>query len=130
MQKHYWYLTSLKANDKTKLFHSLDILFNKSFKCYFSSKYKGLYVDKVLEQFDRGVSVHDVKVDIRSSTINPLHTKWILDMFKFMMEPKDLIISSSRNAHISEAAAESANFSNVCENPFQQIELVDTASWI
>ena len=87
-----------------------------------------MYVDKVLEQFDRGVSVHDVKVDIRSSTINPLHTKWILDMFKFMMEPKDLIISRSRNAHISEAAAESANFSNVCENPFQQIELVDTAS--
>ena len=54
--------------------------------------------------------------------------KWIVDMFKFMKESKDLIISGFRKAHISEAAAESATLINLCESPFQEIELIaDTA---
>ena len=34
------------------------------------------------------------------STIKPLHPKWVVDMFKFMTESKDLIISGFRSAHI------------------------------
>ena len=54
--------------------------------------------------------------------------KWIVDMFKFMKESKDLIISGFRKAHISEAAAESATLINLCENPFQEIELIADAA--
>ena len=39
-----------------------------------------------------GVNAHDVKVDIRLSTAKPLQVKWILDMFKFLKESKDLFI--------------------------------------
>ena len=78
-----------------------------------------------VEQLNRGVNAHDVKdAHIRLSIIKSLHSKWILDMFKFMKESKDFIISSFRNAPISEAAAESATLINLCENPFQEIELV------
>ena len=54
--------------------------------------------------------------------------KWIVDVFKFMKESKDLIIFGFRKTHISEAAAESDTLMNLCENTFQEIELiVDTA---
>ena len=104
-------------NNHTNLSQPLDISVNKSPKCYLSSRYQDWYAEKVLK-----------KVDTHLSRIKPLHAKWIADMFKFMKESKDLIISRFRKAHISKAAAESASLINLCENPFQEIELVaDTA---
>ena len=77
---------------------------------------------------NRGINAHDIKTGIRLSTIKPLHVKWIVDVFKFMKESKDLIIFGFRKTHISEAAAESDTLMNLCENAFQEIELiVDTA---
>ena len=82
----------------------------------------------MLEQLNRGINAHDIKTGIRLSTIKPLHVKWIVDVFKFMKESKDLIIFGFRKTHIAEAAAESDTLMNLCENAFQEIELiVDTA---
>ena len=51
-------------------------------------------------------------------------------MLKFMKESKDLVISSFRQAHFSEAAAEPETLTNLCENLFQEIVLVvDTCLW-
>ena len=73
----------------------------------------------MLEQLERGVDAHDVKVDILLSTIKALHAKQIVE--NFMKESKDLIFSCFKMAHISEAAIESATLINFCENPFQEI---------
>ena len=73
-----------------------------------------------VEQLNRGVNADDVKVDISLSIIKPLHSKWVVDMLKFMKESKYLI-SSFRKAPISEAAAESATLINLCENPFRRL---------
>lgn len=45
-------------------------------------------------------------------------------MLKFMKESKDLVISSFRQEHFSEAAAEPETLTNLCENLFQEIVLV------
>ena len=115
-------------NNHTNLFRQLDISFNKSAKCFLSTKYQDWYAEKVLEHLNRGINAHDVKMGIRLSTIKPLHAKWIVDVFKFMKESKDLIIFGFSKTHISEAAAESGTLMNLCENAYQEIELiVDTA---
>ena len=75
----------------------------------------------MLEQLNRGVDVHDVKVDILLSAIKVLQVKQIVDMFNFMKESKDLIFSCFKKTHCSEAAIESATLINFCENPFQEI---------
>ena len=36
---------------------------------------------EVVEQFNIGVNAHDVKVDIRLSTIKPLQAKWVVIQF-------------------------------------------------
>ena len=55
---------------------------------------------KVLEQLNRGVDAHDVKGDMRLSTIRSLHAKWIVDMLKFMKESKDLQKISKRSQNL------------------------------
>ena len=55
---------------------------------------------KVLEQLNRGVDAHDVKADMRLSTIRSLHAKWIVDMLKFMKESKDLQKISKRSQNL------------------------------
>ena len=72
----------------------------------FSSKYEDWYAKKVLEQLNIGVNPVDVKV------------------LKDQKTSKDLIISGFGKAYISETVAESASLINLCENPFQEIELV------
>ena len=52
-------------NNHTNLFQPLDISVNKGAKCYLSSKYQDWYLENVLEQLNRGVNAHDVKVGIR-----------------------------------------------------------------
>lgn len=69
---------------------------------------------------NRVVNAHGVKLDIRLSKIKPLHTKWMVDMFKFKKESIYLNISGFSNELISE----SATLINLWVNPFQEIELV------
>ena len=54
----------------------------------------------MLEQLNRGVDAHDVKGDMRLSTIRSLHAKWIVDMLKFMKESKDLQKISKRSQNL------------------------------
>ncbi len=76
----------------------------------------------MLQQLNRGVLAHDVKVDVRLSVIKPLHAKWI--MYKHLKESKELILSGFRKAHISEAVTQASNISHLCENPFQDIDMI------
>ena len=93
------------------------------------AKYQDWYAEKVLQKLNRGVVAHDVKVDVRLSTIKPLHTRWIIDMYKHLKDSKGLVLSGLRKAHISEAVAEAANLAHLCKNPFQDIDVVvDTTS--
>ena len=116
-------------NNHTNLFQPLDISVNMSAKCYLAEKYQNWYAEKVLQQLNRGVVAHDVKVDVRLSTIKPLHARWIIDMYKHLKDSKGLVLSGFRKAHISEAVAEAANLAHLCENPFQDIDVVvDTTS--
>ena len=79
------------SNNYKNLFQPLDISVNKGVKCYLSGKYQDWYTEKVLEQLNRGVNTHDVKVNICLSTIKPFHAKWMIDMFKFKKESNILL---------------------------------------
>ena len=111
-------------NNHTNLFQPLDISVNKSAKCYLAEKYQNWYAEKVLQQLNRGVVGHDVEVDVWLSTIKTLHARWIIDMYRHLKDSKGLVLSGFRKAHISEAVAEAANLAHLCENPFQDIDVV------
>ena len=51
----------------------LDIFVNKSAKCFIADKYQDWYAVKVLQQLNRGVAAHDVKVNVKLGIMKPLY---------------------------------------------------------
>ena len=110
-------------NSRTNLFQLLDISVNKSAKC-FIDKYQDWYAEKVLQQLNRVVAAHDVKVDMKLSIMKPLHAKWIIEMYHHLKRSKQIVISGFRKAHITEAVSEADQLAQLCENPFAEIYMV------
>ena len=122
----------LKKNDttihgpknRTNLFQPLDISVNKSARCFIADKYQDWYAEKVLQQLNRGVTAHDVKVGLKLSIMKPLHAKWITEMYHHLKRSKQIVISGFRKAHITEAVSEADQLAQLCENPFAEIFMV------
>ena len=122
----------LKKNDTTihdpkndtNLFQPLDISVNKSARCFIADKYQDWYAEKVLQQLNRGVTAHDVKVGLKLSIMKPLHAKWITEMYHHLKRSKQIVISGFRKAHITEAVSEADQLAQLCENPFAEIFMV------
>ena len=122
----------LKKNDTTihgpknhtNLFQPLDISVNKSARCFIADKYQDWYAEKVLQQLNRGVTAHDVKVGLKLSIMKPLHAKWITEMYHHLKRSKQIVISGFRKAHITEAISEADQLAQLCENPFAETFMV------
>ena len=95
---------------------------NKSAKCFIADKYQDWYAERVLQQLNRGVAAHDVKVDVKLSIMKPI--KWITEMYHYLKSSKQIVISDFRKAHITEAVREADQLAQLCENPFAEIFMV------
>ena len=113
-------------NNHTNLFQPLDISVNKSAN-FIAGKYQDWYAAKVQEQIRKGVNAHDIKINVKLSIVKPLHAKWIIEMYNHLRNSKEIIINGFRKAHITQSVSESVRLVNLCENPFQEI---DMNSWI
>ena len=107
-------------NNHTNLFQTLGIFVNKSAKCLIADNYQDWYAQKVLQQLNRGVTAHDVKVDVKLSIMELLHAKWLIEMYHHLKCSKQIVISSFRKAHIPEVVSEAAELAQLCENPFTE----------
>ena len=109
----------------TNLFQPLDLTVNKSSKAFYSEKYQSWYADQVSNQIRRGVSPHDVKVDIRLFVVKPLHAQWTIEFFKHMskQDGRRIVINGFRKAGISEAFEQACKLKDLAENPFLDIDI-------
>lgn len=73
---------------------------------------------------NRGVGPHDVKVDVRLSIMKSLHARWIIEMYNDLKASKRIIIAGFKKAHVLDAVAEATSVANMCENPFQDMDIV------
>ena len=96
-------------NNHTNLFQPLDISMNKSAKYFTADKYQDWYAEKVLQQLNRGVAAHDVKVGAKLSIMD----NWIIEMYHHLEGSKQIVISGFRKAHITEAISKANQLSYV-----------------
>ena len=108
-------------NNQTNLFQPLEIFVNKSAKCFIAEKYQEWYATKVLQQLNRGVAAHNVKVDVKLSIMKPLHAKWITEMYHHLKRSKQIEISGFRKVNITKAVTEADQLTQLCENPLAEI---------
>ena len=71
-------------NNHTNLFQPLDISVNKSAKSFISDKYQKWYASEVTTQLGKGIDPYNVKVDVKLTTLKPIHARWIIDFYKHM----------------------------------------------
>ena len=97
---------------------------NTSAKYFIAGKYEDWYAEQVLEQLGKGVTPHDVKVDVRLTNIKPLHAKWIIQTYHHLNSSKSLILPGFKKANITDAVNKANSLIHLCENPFQEINIV------
>jgi len=88
-----------------------------------SEKYQEWYASEVTSQLKRGINPYNVKVDVKLTTIKPIHAHWIIDLYKFMQTSGSKVKAGFRKALIYEATKEAEALTKLCENPFQEIEI-------
>ena len=110
-------------NNHANLFQPLDISVNKSAKSSISDKYQEWYGSEVTSQLGKGIDLYNVKADVKLTTLKPIHARWIIDFYKHMQTSGSKVKAGFRKALISEAAKEAEALINLCENPFQEIEI-------
>ena len=98
---------------------------NKPVKSFVSNKYQDWYADRVSEQLNRGVAPHDVKVDVKLSTVKPLHAQWVVDYYNNMQlaSSKSIIKKGFKKVLIRDAFDQAEALANCSDNPFIEMDI-------
>ena len=85
LKKNHIILQKVPAN-LTYLFQPLDVQGgpNGYAKRYMKDKFTIWYSDKVQRQMDAGKALELIDIDLKLSTLKPLHAKWLLELFNHM----------------------------------------------
>ena len=89
----------------TNLFQPLDISVNKAAKSAIRKYYREYYREQVTQQLNLGTQPHYVIVDLKLSTIKPLHAQWLINVYNRFQTDKsrDIIVNGFRRSGITEA---------------------------
>ena len=77
---------------------------------------------EVTSQLGKGIDPDNVKVDVKLTTLKPIHVRWMIDFYKHMQVSGSKVKAGFRKALISEAAKVAEALMNLCESPFQETE--------
>ena len=71
----------LVANNMTQLFQPLDLTDNKHCKSYLKRLFSEWYAQQIENQLALGKKVEEIKIEIRLTTLKPLHAKWLVEYY-------------------------------------------------
>ena len=69
----------------------LDLSVNEEFKAAMKSSFSRWYADEVRQALDQGVSLDNLKVDLRASLIKPLHANWLMLAMSTLHDKPDVV---------------------------------------
>ena len=71
-------------------------------------------------QLRDGIDPIDVKISSKISDLKPLHASWIVDLYRYLEEEKQMIKNGFQAAGISEAVNNAQEIFEKIENPFRE----------
>ena len=72
----------------TQFFQSLDLTVDRSAKQFTRKEFIMYYSDAVKQELDNQNQIEDIEVDLRLTTIKPLHAQWIVRCITFLLLKK------------------------------------------
>ena len=98
----------------------MSIYVNKAAQVFMSEKYQDWYAKEVTNQSTRVVDPHSIKVDIRLSTLKPIHENWIVQYYMHMKRCQSITKSGFQATNLDAVIdAEALNY--LYEFPFADI---------
>ena len=99
----------------------LDISGNGHFKDSLTDSFTNWYSDQVASSLASGHSVTDTKVDLRLSTLKPLHAKWLLSAVDSLSNMTDVLLRGWEKAGITDAVTSArSTFSDLCDSQYER----------
>ena len=107
-------------SNMTDMFQPLDVTVNKNIKSVIRNCYNDWYLEQVVTALNNGIAPTDVKVKQVISIIKPLHAKWIIAAYEYLLSETgaELIRKGFESSHITEAIDKAEQFSKMDDNPF------------
>ena len=78
----------------THHFQPLDLMINSMAKRFLNKKFSDWYSDQITKQLKDGVSAHHVKIDLSLTKMKPIHGNWLIGLFDYLFNQKEVIIQS------------------------------------
>ena len=80
----------------------LDLAFNDPFKREMKECFTKWYASLVKKQLDQGKDVSEIKPDLRTSTVKPIHARWLMEVLYKLDKNSDMIVSGFEKAGIKD----------------------------
>ena len=87
----------------THHFQPLDLMINSMAKRFLNKKFSDWYSDQITKQLKDGVSAHQVKIDLSLTKMKPIHGNWLIGLYDYLCNQKEVIIESFEKAGVEEA---------------------------
>ena len=68
----------------------LDLSINEDFKLFMKGSFSLWYADEVKKALDQGVTLQDLKIDLRASLIKPLYASWLMTAMSSLQDRSDV----------------------------------------
>ncbi|ELT92395.1 hypothetical protein CAPTEDRAFT_190870 [Capitella teleta] len=81
----------------------LDLSGNADFKSVLKAQFVEWYADKVASSLTAGQDPSQLKVNLRLSTLKPVHAKWVMTAWESLYEKPDAILNGWKKAGIASA---------------------------
>ena len=104
----------------TNKFQTHDIIINQKPKKFVTHKFNTCYGDRVSYQLKRGAAPGNGKVSLRMSDLQPLHERWIADMYDYLKQQKRLMLNGFYKAGITGTVNSANKVVARIENPFTE----------
>ena len=69
----------------------LDVATNEPFKHHLKELFSSWYADKVRTLLDSGLAVENIKVDLRTSVIKPIHFGWLVKNMEWLSSQDQML---------------------------------------
>ena len=104
----------------TNKFQPLDISVNKAAKAFIQNKYNDWFANHVSSQLQNGTDPANIKISSKISELKPLHASWVVDLYHYLREEKEMVKNGFDSAGISDAIQNARDIFKKIENPFRE----------
>ena len=62
------------------------------------SEFQSFYANEIKLSLDKGTEIDDININLRLSTIKPIHAKWLIKVIESLRDERDLIQGAFQKA--------------------------------